>query len=133
AELPRSVLEQARMRSDARPLKDAAVGDLARALWVILGTVGFVLLIACANVANLFLVRAEARHREYALRTALGASRGDLMRFSMIESLVLACGAGALGLALAAFGVPLVMGLAPSGMPRADEVGIDASVAAFTL
>lgn len=133
AELPRSVLEQARMRSDARPLKDAAVGDMARALWVILGTVGFVLLITCANVANLFLVRAEARQREHALRTALGASRGDLMRFSMIESLVLACGAGGVGLALAKVGVPMLMGLAPAGMPRAEEVGIDGSVLVFTL
>jgi predicted permease len=104
-----------------------------RPLLVLLGTVGFVLLIACANVANLFLVQAEARQREQAVRAALGASRLDMVRQHLTESVVLALGGGFAGLALAWFGVKALLRLAPADLPQALEIGIDGSVLLFTL
>jgi predicted permease len=132
ADLPASVLEQARIRADAKPLMELYVADVRQALWVVLGTVGFVLLIACANVANLFLVRAEARQREQAVRTAMGATRGDMVRFYLTESVALGLGAGVLGLMLAGLGVRALLSAAPTGLPRATEVGMDGSVLAYT-
>ena len=131
-ELPLEVLEQAGFVSDVQPLKNLYVQDMAQALWVLLGTVGFVLLIACANVANLFLVRAEARQREQAVRTALGASRGDMVRLYLTESVTLAVGGGLLGLILASAGVQGLLRMAPVAVPRAEEIGIDGSVLLFT-
>jgi predicted permease len=131
-ELPPGVLEQAGLVPDVQPLKDLYVQDMAQALWVLMGTVGFVLLIACANVANLFLVRAEARQREQAVRTAMGASRGDMVRLYLAESLTLALGSGVLGLALASVGVQGLLRMAPVAVPRAAEIGIDGSVLLFT-
>ena len=131
-DFPRELLAQAGMRADAKPLKELFVEDLAQALWVVLGTVGFVLLIACANVANLFLVRAEGRQREQAVRTALGATRSDMVRYYLTESVTLGVGAGLVGLGIAALGVPALLGVAPADMPRVAEVGIDGSVLAFT-
>ena len=95
-EITPDVLEQAQFAADVKPLKDLFVEDISQALWVLMGTVGFVLLIACANVANLFLVRAEARQREQALRSALGATRGDVVRHYLTESVTLALGGGLL-------------------------------------
>jgi len=131
-EFPREVLEQMGMVADVKPLKDLYVEDVQEALWILLGTVGFVLLIACANVANLFLVRAEGRQREQALKTALGASRLDLVRQYLTESLTLAVGGGLLGLGLAYAGVRALLAMAPVGIPRASEIGIDPSVLLFT-
>jgi predicted permease len=108
------------------------VEDLSQALWILLGTVGFVLLIACANVANLFLVRAEARRREHALRSALGAGRGDMIRYYLSESVALGVGGGLLGLGLAWGGVKLLLAMAPQGLPRTEEIGIDGTVLLFT-
>jgi putative ABC transport system permease protein len=113
--------------------KEEVVGDLQRPLWILLGTVGFVLLIACANVANLFLVRAEARGRESAVRTALGAGRWVLARQYLSEAVLLAAAGGLLGLALARVGVSVLVRTAPANLPRIDQVGIDASVLAFTV
>jgi putative ABC transport system permease protein len=114
------------------PLKEALVGELDTTLWVLLGMVGFVLLIACANVANLLLVRAEGRQRELALRVAIGAGRADIVRASMSESLVLAFFGGALGVLVAVAAVSASMDLLPSALPRAAEIGVDLRVLAFT-
>ena len=130
--LPADIVEQAGLAADVKPLKEVFVQSVRQVLWVLLGTVGFVLLIACANVANLFLVRAEARQREQAVRAAMGASRGDLTRQYLIESVTLAVGGGVLGLGLAWVGVQGLLRLAPAQLPPALEPGIDGGVLIFT-
>lgn len=115
-------------------LLDQVTGKkLQFALWVLLGAVGFVLLMACVNVANLLLARATAREREFAIRTALGAPRGRLLRQLLTESAVLAGAGGLLGLALAAAGVRLLAFAAPKGIPRLDEIKLDTRLLLFTL
>lgn len=115
-----------------RPMKEDVVGDVGQMLWILLGTVTFVLLIACANVANLFLVRAEGRGREMAVRTAMGAGRGDLIRAYLTESTVLSMVGGMIGIALALVGVRLLVAMGPESLPRLGEIGIRGSVLAFT-
>jgi predicted permease len=115
------------------PLLVQATGrDLQRALWILLGAVGFVLLIACANVANLLLARGAARQREFALRAALGAGQIRLVRQLAAESAMLVVGAGIVGLALAFLGVRLLQAAAPPGIPRLDEIQLDSRVLIFT-
>lgn len=115
------------------PMLEQITGcNLQRALWVLLGAVGFVLLIACANVANLLLARGAAREREFAIRAALGASRLRLLRQLLSESLLLAVGAGIVGLGLATWGIAALAAAAPPGIPRFDEVRIDSGVLLFT-
>ncbi|MCP3141579.1 ABC transporter permease [Pyxidicoccus xibeiensis] len=113
------------------PLARHVVGDVDRVLWFLLGSVALVLLIACANVANLFLVRAEARRRELAVRSALGAARGDLAWHALTESLLLCLLAGGLGLSLAWGALRLMLALAPPGLPRLEEVGLGVPGVAF--
>ena len=129
-----SMLEQAHFRAIVTPLRDVIVGDIGRVLWVVLGTVGFVLLIACANVANLFLVRAEARQKELAVRAALGAVWSELLAPLATEGALLALAGGGIGLALAVPGVWLLKSLGSGiDIPRLAEIDVDGRVLAFTL
>lgn len=115
------------------PLKDVIVGEVRPALLVLLGAVMFVLLIACANVANLMLARSTARSREFAVRIALGAGRGRLVRQLLTESLALAFIGGIFGLLMAHWGTRLALMLLPQALPRSEGVGIDGRVLLFTL
>ena len=116
----------------ALTLREEIVGDYRRALVLLLCAVGLVLLIACSNIANMLLARASARHKEMALRRALGASGGRIVRQLLTESVILACIGGGLGLILAAWGVDLLLKLSPTNLPRAQAAGIDGLVLVFT-
>jgi predicted permease len=115
------------------PVQEEIVGSAARAIWVLQAAVAFVLLIACANLANLLLARAETRHREFAVRTALGAGRGQLLRQFMTEGVLLSIVGGLLGLGLARAGVLALIRAYPMSLPRTAEVSVDPLVLLFTL
>jgi predicted permease len=122
-----------RFQSVARPLKDGMVDRVANVLWVLMATIGIVMLIACANVGNLVLVRSEARQQEFAVRMALGSGRGRLIAGWLVESVVLSLLGGAIGTALAYGGVRMLKAFVPVTIPRLEEVAIDARVLAFAL
>ena len=119
-------------RPVVRSLRERIVGDIAAPLWVLLGTVGVVLFIACANVANLFTVRSESRQQYLAIRQALGASRGRLVQAQMAEAVLLAIAGGVAGALIAWVGVPVLLRAAPPGVPRLETVSIDGTGLLFT-
>jgi predicted permease len=127
------ILKGAKAIWRTQPMQSDIVRDVRPAILALMGAVVFVLLIACANVANLLLVRAAARDRELAVRAALGGSRNTLIRQMLAESVVLAVFGAALGLLFAEFGIALLLRIAPATLPRVNDVSIDPSVLAFTL
>ena len=131
--IDRSAFGQSQMAPLVRPLKQELVGTVGNMLWVLMGTIGLVLAIACANVANLVLVRGQDGRHEMALRTALGAGRGRLARQVLVESLVLGLLGGTLGLLLAAAGLRVLSTIGPASIPRLGEITLDPTVLIFTL
>ena len=129
----REMFDEIKLGPNVRPLHEDVVGDIGPMLWILLGTVGVVLLVACANVANLFLVRAEARQQELAVRLALGASMRRVAGELLSESLLLGLIGGIAGLVLAYGGIQLLLALEPSRLPRLQEITLDPIVFAFTL
>lgn len=127
------LFEEAHIAPNLRPLKQDVVGDVGRMLWVLMGSIGMVLLIACANVANLLLVRVEGRRQELAVRAALGAGRGRIAGELLLESVILGLLGSVVGLGLAYIALRVLVAIAPTGLPRIHEIGIDATVLLFTL
>jgi putative ABC transport system permease protein len=121
------------LKAAVRPLKEDVVGNVGQRLWVLLGSISILLLIACANVANLLLVRAETRATELALRTSLGAGPGRLARGLMVESMALSLIGGATGIGLAYGGLQLLLAFPPANLPRLNEITIDLPVMGFAL
>src|SRR5258706_1782401 len=119
--------------SSATTLIESTIGRVSAALWIVLASVGLVLLIACANVANLFLVRSEARQREVVLRTALGAGRAAIARYFLSESVLLSAAGGIFGFGLAWGAIQLLVAFGPANLPRLNEVRLDAVALLFTL
>jgi predicted permease len=129
----RAFLADGKYRVLVHSAREDLVGDLRQPLWILLGTVAFVLLIACANVANLCLIRAEGRQKELAVRAALGATRGALVRKQLVEAMVLAAIGGGLGVAFASLAVPALIRAAPSTIPRLAGVHMDGLVFAVAI
>ena len=128
------MMHEARLGPNVRPLIDDLVGETGRTLWVVMATIGIVLLIACANVANLLLVRTEGRAQELAVRAALGAGRGRLAREMLVESVLLGVMGGMAGIAFAVVALKLVLNTEnPARLPRLDSIGVDGSTLLFTL
>jgi predicted permease len=126
-------LDDLRLGPSLRPLKQAVVGDVGKVLWVLMGGVSLALIVACANLANFLLVRADGRRQELAIRAALGASRGRIAAQLFFESLILAVCGGLFGLGLTYGALRALVAMAPPGLPRLHEIGVDGNVVLFTL
>jgi predicted permease len=129
----REAMKNWRITPVVRSLKDDLVGGVASSLWVLMGAIGAVLLVACANIANLMLVRADARRQEFAVRAALGAGRARIAQELLIEGLVIGAVGGALGLVLAYAGLEALVAIGPSNLPRLEEIAVHPPVLAFTV
>ena len=127
------LFKKARLTPNVRPLMRDVVGDVDKLLWILMGSIGMVLLIACANAANLLLVRAEGRQQELAIRSALGASQRRIGGELLLESVVVGLLGGTLGLAFAYGALRLLVAVAPAGLPRVAEIGINLPVLAFAV
>jgi putative ABC transport system permease protein len=127
------LFEDAQFAPNLRSLKQDVVGDIGKVLWVLMGSIGLVLLIACANAANLLLVRVEGRRHELSVRAALGAGRRQIVGDLLFESILLGLAGSALGLGIAYAVLRIIVAMAPTGLPRLNEIGIDWRVLLFTL
>jgi len=127
------IYETWRITPMIRPLKQEVIGNVGELLWVVMGTIGMVMLIACANVTNLLLVRVEARQQELAVRTALGASWMRIVRGLLVESVMLGLIGGVAGVGVAYAGVRFLVAIGPSNLPRLNEIAIDARTLGFAL
>ena len=130
---PLSIFEKVQINPTPRPLMKDVIGDVGNVLWVLMGSIAVVLLVACANVANLLLVRVEGRRQELAIRAALGAGRARITGGLLFESLILGLSGTLIGLALAFGALRLLVAMKPSGLPRLNEIGIDGPVLLFAL
>jgi putative ABC transport system permease protein len=130
--IPQKLLDGWGWSVTVEPLRDSVVGDMSKPLWILFGSVGLVLLIAGANVANLFLVLVESRRRELAVRSALGASRARIARAFLAESFLLVLAGGTAGLLMASAGIRLLVAHGPAALPRLHEVSVDGTVVSFT-
>ena len=128
-----AVFEKAQFSPELHSLKKDVIGDIGNVLWVLMGSIAIVLLVACANVANLLLVRVEARRQELAIRSALGAGRRSITLGLLVESVTLGFVGSLIGLALAYGALRILVAAAPTGLPRLHEIGIDMPVLLFTL
>jgi predicted permease len=128
-----AIFEQAKIEPDLHPLKKDVIGDIGNVLWVLMASIALVLLVACANVANLLLVRVEGRRQELAVRSALGAGRAHITVGLLLESLVLSVAGSAIGLGLAYGALRVLVAEAPTGLPRLNEIGINVPVLLFTV
>ncbi len=126
-----SLFEKANFQPNLRPLKKDIIGDIGNALWVLMGSIAAVLLVACANIANLLLVRVEGRRQELAVRSALGAGRGSIIRQLLLDSLVLSVAGGALGIGLTFAALRVLVAIAPPELPRLHEIGLHGPVLLF--
>src|SRR6185295_2273746 len=122
------LFEDAHIQARLRPLSQDVVGELGSVLWVLMGSIAVVLLIACANVANLLLIRAEGRQQELAIRLALGASGGRIAGELLLESILLGILGGAAGLGVAWAAIRLLVSIAPAYLPRLDNIVVDTPV-----
>jgi predicted permease len=127
------IYETWRITPAIRPLKQEVIGNVSEVLWVVMGTIGVVMLIACANLANLLLVRVEARQQELAVRAALGAGWARIVRGLLAESLLLGLAGGAMGVGLAYAGVRVLVAMGPSNLPRLSEISLDTRTMGFTV
>jgi predicted permease len=127
------MFEDLRFGPSLRPLKQDVVGDVGKVLWSLMAGISLVLIIACANLANLHLIRAEGRRQELAIRAALGASRFRIAAELLFESLIIALSGGLLGLGVAYGALRILVAMAPQGLPRLQEIGVDGNVVLFAL